>query len=297
MRAAATRARLRAEFPGTRISDVSLDLLDQSGLLPGLALFLSSRQDASAAAEAKPDVSNFLAILAAAGSRAADWPMATALAVGAVPVHLDSGFIGADPRFLRSAYVPVFRDVLSTASRESGVPAELLYALARRESLFDPEALSPNQALGLFQFIPTTFDYLDKERKWRLMEESRVGSRDEYLLSPELSARLAGRWFSKLLIPGWAREFNPSQSDGLNWFEASLADDQERAILLSLMEHNAGRGNVSSWLERWRKQGRQNDIEYMVETAGAAETRFLVRGVWTDAAIASAVGLLAPVAR
>jgi hypothetical protein len=53
------------------------------------------------------------------------------------------------------------------------------------------------------------------------MEESRVGSRDEYLLSPELSARLAGRWFSKLLIPGWSRQFNPSQSDGLNWFEAS----------------------------------------------------------------------------
>jgi tetratricopeptide (TPR) repeat protein len=170
-RAGRTRAAERGQIGSFgEISDVSLDLLDQSGLLPGLALFLSSRQDVSAAAEAKPDASNFLAILAAAGSRAADWPMATALAVGAVPVHLDSGSIGADPRFLRSAYVPVFRDVLSTASRESGVPAELLYALARRESLFDPKPcprIRRSVSSSSFQRPSTTSTRSGSGASWR----------------------------------------------------------------------------------------------------------------------------------
>ena len=80
----------------------------------------------------------------------------------------------------------------------------------------------------------------------------------------------------------------------VDWFDGTATPRQQRVVLLALMEHSRGYRAVRDWLDRWNAQGRGEDFEYMIETAGAAETRVLVRGVVTDASIVSAIGLFDP---
>ncbi len=297
------RRALRARTPGERLQNLPLESLDRASDLVPVALLLALRQDALAAAARPDEARNALEVHAAIGLRAGDLPLATSMAIGS----LSGGGHDREPRFLASAYPPAFDGVFRAAARAESVPAELLYALARRESLFDPAAISTFSARGLFQFIPSTFDALDE--RWRLLERAGVADRDRYLLDPELNARLGARWLADelifrqncVLLKELGRECtsanraNPQlalvpSATGLD----PLADPrQQRVLLLALMEHSRGYGAVRGWLDRWRAERRDRDLEYMIETAGAAETRVLVRGVLTDAGIAAAIGLFA----
>ena len=49
-----------------------------------------------------------------------------------------------------------FADLFTQASQKYGVPADLLVAVARQESGFDPKAVSPAGARGLMQLMPGT---------------------------------------------------------------------------------------------------------------------------------------------
>jgi hypothetical protein len=71
--------------------------------------------------------------------------------------------------------------------RQEGVPLELL-AVAEVESAFDPLALSPKGARGLWQFMPATAE------RFGLRVE---GARDERTL-PALSTRAAARYLREL---------------------------------------------------------------------------------------------------
>ncbi len=56
----------------------------------------------------------------------------------------------------RVRFVPLFQ----AASREFGVPPDLLMALAYRESNWDPAARSRSGAMGVGQLMPTTVDFV-----------------------------------------------------------------------------------------------------------------------------------------
>jgi soluble lytic murein transglycosylase len=147
---------------------------------------------------------------------------------------------------------------------------ELLYGVARQESAFYPAALSRSGALGLFQFIPSTFNALDK--KWSLLEGSGIHTYQEYLLDPDRSIELGGRWFHEELLP---------KNNG--------------SILGALVEHHAGGKPAVGWSKKLRDLGRWNDVEYSVERIpdnADNETRLFVIGVLRDMSIITAAGVL-----
>lgn len=299
------RRAIRERSFGDRLQNLPLARLDRGSDLESLVLLLALRQDALAAAIRPDEPKNALEVHAAVGLRTGDLPLAMSMAVGALSGAEWRTRPDADPRFLRSAYPPAFADVFSAAADAEQIPAELLYALARRESLFDPAAISTFSAQGLFQFIPSTFEALDE--RWRLLEGSGVQDRGRYLLDPTLNAHLGARWLADELIHRQncvlIKEHgydctSETRSDprlalitSAAWFDDSADARQQRVVLLALMEHSRGYTAVRQWLDRWRSQGRDRDLEYMIATAAAAETRILVRGVLTDASIAAAIGL------
>ena len=162
--------------------------------------------------------------------------------------------------YLKAAYPPAFADALAESAGKHNVAPEILYALMRKESWFAPTAHSPMGALGLFQFIPTTFFELDRE--WNLLENTQ-NTIETYLTNPQLSIELAGRWVNKLL----------SRHDG--------------DALLAIMEHNAGSTAINRWKQEWN-DGWSRDVEYRVEAAHYGQTRIFVRDVLAGVAVAKA---------
>jgi soluble lytic murein transglycosylase len=171
-----------------------------------------------------------------------------------------------DSRYLAAAYPPVYIDRIQAAVDVHRVPPELLYAVMRRESLFCPAAVSRVGALGLFQFMPSTFGTLDS--RWDLLGRSGLASMEVFLRDLDLSIALGARWFEEELL-------GPNGGD----------------ILLAVMEHNAGYPAVDAWRAEWDRKGRMGDIEFMIETARFTETRIFARSVLTDLVIAEAIGL------
>ena len=55
-------------------------------------------------------------------------------------------------------YKILYSDEISAASNEFSVPRELIYAMIRTESGFDPAAKSKAGAMGLMQLLPSTFE-------------------------------------------------------------------------------------------------------------------------------------------
>jgi len=259
--------RMRQIFPSRRLEEVSLAELNKQGLLPQIGLLLSLRQDAKAAVDAVPQPSNRLQIAGAVGHAVEDWPLSMSL-VMAIGEPLEKLWIAQQEKnYLATAFPPVFAETIMKSSAARGVRPELIYSIIRRESLFYPSALSPKGALGLFQFTPPTFDTLNN--RWRLLESSAINSGAAFLLDPDLSIDLGARWFQDELL---AR--------------------QKGDILLSIMEHNAGYPAVRKWIANWKKVGRSDDVEYMIETMRFAQTRIFARAVLTDMVIADAMGFL-----
>jgi soluble lytic murein transglycosylase len=265
-RALAASEQLREIFPSRLPNEISIDELDRAGVLTPLALLLSLRQDAVAAATWSPDAANRLSVASAVGRAGGDWPFAMLLVFGLDRSLSTQSGMQHDPLYLPVAYAPVYRDLIYEAAEANDVPPDLLYSIMRRESLFHPTAISKRGALGLFQFMPSAFAVLDK--RWDLLDRSGMPSMEAFLFDPHLTIDLGARWFGEELL---------KRNDG--------------NILLAVMEHNAGYPAVKAWLESWESAGRSDDIEYMIETARFVETRIFTRSVLTDIALADAMRL------
>jgi soluble lytic murein transglycosylase len=85
-----------------------------------------------------------------------------------------------------------FRDHMAGFSRRSGIEPALAYALIRKESAFDPGAVSRVGALGLMQLMPAT-----ARRVARDLGEPSPSTDD--LLSPELNLRLGHEYLVRML--------------------------------------------------------------------------------------------------
>ena len=233
--------------------------LEKSGLLTSLAVLLALRQDTLVAPDVKKSIANRIIIAKKIGMTSNDWTTAQRILEfwgGGVDLRRKTGYLSV-------AYPVTFFRQLLESRRDYGVQPELLYAVMRHESLFYPAAISQAGALGLFQFIPTTFYELDHE--WKLLSgEQTPTTMDAYLSNPELSIKLGARWFRKLI----------ANSAGMELF--------------ALMEHNAGAEAVNKWKNHWSEIERSDDIEYMIETARFLQTRIFVRDVLTGIAVMKA---------
>jgi soluble lytic murein transglycosylase-like protein len=114
--------------------------------------------------------------------------------------------------------------------------------------------------------MPRTFNVLDN--RWKLLASSGRPSREAFLIDGDLSIDLGARYF-----------------------ESEFLSRNKGNVLLALMGHNAGMPAAREWMEQLKKVGRENDIEFLVETIRFRETRVFVREVLASLAIAEAAGL------
>ena len=128
------------------------------------------------------------------------------------------------------------------------VDPALLYALARQESNFDPEAVSPVGARGLMQLMPATASFV-------------VGD-------PALST-LAGQ--RRLHDPGYSLELGQRYLHHLVRLETVQSD-----LIRALAAYNAGPGNLG----KWQPTNQHRDDPFLfIEAIPIDETRTFVQRV------------------
>ncbi|MFY9536511.1 MAG: lytic transglycosylase domain-containing protein, partial [Bacillota bacterium] len=106
----------------------------------------------------------------------------------------------------------------------------LITAVVRVESRFRPEAVSAKGAMGLMQVMPDTSNWIARELGIQ-------GFDTEMLYDPATNLDL-GTWYLAFLF----RECNGD-------------------LVCALGSYNAGRGNVSKWIEEKRWNGTEKDLD------------------------------------
>ena len=244
-------------FPSKRLQNISLDDIDSSGLIGYVALIISFQQDVKRANVLDKVKNSRLQYAGFVGENTGDWSTSLNL----------TGFspsVQKDKRFLATAYPYIFIDEINTAAKKYNVRSELLYSIMRQESLFCSTAMSPNGAIGLFQFMPSTFEILLKENDNLSLKGAH--SIEAFLFDPKLSIDLGGFWFG-----------------------IKLKGNQNDNLLFCIIEHHAGFEAVESWKKYWKYSGQINDIEYMVESIRFKSTKNFVRLILRDMAIVNII--------
>ncbi len=137
-----------------------------------------------------------------------------------------------------------YPDAVSGAAAATDIDPQLLFAIARQESAFSPDAKSPAGALGLMQLMPSTAKYTAKR--------SGLNYRTRDLLKPEANITLGSRYLNSLL----------SQFEGNR--------------ILAAAAYNAGPTRVRQWL---RASEGKKPFDVWIETIPFKETRGYVQNV------------------
>lgn len=137
-----------------------------------------------------------------------------------------------------------YRDVLEPAARDAGVDPSLVFAVARKESAFSPDARSRVGALGLLQVMPETGRRVASD-----LGLSSPGASD--LLDPAINARLGATYLSQML----------ERFDG--------------NVILAAAAYNAGPSRAEDWAERHSGQ----PAAVWIENITFGETRDYVKSV------------------
>ena len=156
----------------------------------------------------------------------------------------------AETRLIYSAAYPhSFRNLVVQHSRAARVNPDLMQALIREESAFNPSARSPTGALGLAQLMPATASAVAKQLNVPLVATSS-------LLEPQQNIRLGSAYLGSL-----QRRFagNPAYA---------------------VASYNAGPGAVDRWLSRFPDA----ELDEWVEQIPVEETRLYVKRVLGSAA-------------
>lgn len=123
----------------------------------------------------------------------------------------------ANQKYMYSTYPLKYEAEVNAASEKYDIDKALIYAVIKTESDFDPNAESGAGALGLMQFVPNTFEWLQTYYK----EENDYTFED--LRNPEISIDYGTHLLSILF----------------NMYET------EDTVLCA---YNGGLGNVDEWL-------------------------------------------------
>ena len=138
-----------------------------------------------------------------------------------------------------------YEEIISRYSEEYNIPKDVIFAVIKVESDFDPEAVSSAGAMGLMQMMPSTFEWLTGEEH--------LGERlpSSKLCDPEVSIRYGTYYLAYLY-----RSFD------YNWHNTFAA-------------YNGGEGNVRKWLGNPEYSDGQGNLTHIP----FAETRSYVSKV------------------
>ncbi|MDQ6699376.1 MAG: transglycosylase SLT domain-containing protein [Acidobacteriota bacterium] len=165
-----------------------------------------------------------------------------------VPDHLSIPFESAPAAFWQALFPMPFRDQLVKAAKLQGLDPNIVAALIRQESEFNPGALSPAKAYGLTQIVPATGRELAERAGIR-------GFDTPMLFDPETNLKL-GTTYLHSMLNQWNGRWEPT-----------------------LASYNAGKGRVDEWL-KWSSY--REPAEF-VESIPFTETREYVQAVLRNA--------------
>lgn len=138
-----------------------------------------------------------------------------ALIFVAAALLLFAAFAGSFKTVMKLSYPQKYAELVEKYAAEYGVDENLLYAVIRTESSFNPSAVSSANAVGLTQITPETLEWL----QMKLGESDKTVS----LLDPEASIKYGA------------------------FFLGYLLDEFENTDT-ALAAYHAGRGRINSWL-------------------------------------------------
>lgn len=169
-------------------------------------------------------------------------------AIRSASIGLEWNFDNSDfPWLAHTAYPVPYRSLVHEQEQRHNLPPYLIYAIARKESLFDPLAVSYVGAMGMMQMMPATY---------------------------ETNRKRAGL---PRLVDGALP--TAAQSVVAGGFElAHLLEKFNGSIPLAVMAYNGGSGAV----ERWLTRSGEFTMDVFVEKAGFAQTRNYVRRVYQN---------------
>jgi soluble lytic murein transglycosylase len=145
------------------------------------------------------------------------------------------------------AYPLAYDDVVEPWRERRGLPKYYVHAIMRKESGFDPHALSFADARGLVQMIPRTTR--------RIAEQLGIDYTDDMLWDPDMNLRIG------------------------TWYLSGLLEKFRHQIPLAAGSFNSGPAPVMRWLD----QNGERPIDEFVELVSFAQTREymkLVTGIY-----------------
>lgn len=131
----------------------------------------------------------------------------------------------------RFTYPREFEQEVLTASREYGLDPDLVFAVIRTESHFEPKAVSHAGAEGLMQIMPVTAEWIAWRRGYTHERE---------------------------------KVFEPAYNIDMGCYLLSyLLDYYKNDLILAVAAYNAGASSVDGWLEKSEaSNGESLDIPY-----------------------------------
>jgi soluble lytic murein transglycosylase len=141
---------------------------------------------------------------------------------------------------VKRRFPTAFKDLIVREATKNKIAPEWAFAIARRESSFMPDAVSPANARGLMQLLPSTAKYLEKRS---------ISSRQ--LLDAKTNAKLGNKYLRYLM------------------------DKLDNNAILATASYNAGWRRVKQWLPE--NESLESDI--WVELIPYKETRNYVKAV------------------
>lgn len=172
-------------------------------------------------------------------SRAVLGRVSAALGDHGLAIRWDGFIAGPRPR--------AYEDIVEDAARRHGVEPELLFAVMRVESVYNPRIISYAGAIGLMQIMPRT---------GRLIAHSM--GREEFTVD-------------QLLVP----EIN---IDFAAWYLASLIERWDGRLPLAIASYNGGPHNVRRWM---RDHSETMPLDAFLERIPFDQTHRYVRRVLT----------------
>ncbi|MBU2885123.1 transglycosylase SLT domain-containing protein [Gilvimarinus agarilyticus] len=138
-----------------------------------------------------------------------------------------------------------YREHVQSTAKDTALEPHLLFAIARQESAFTPDARSSAGALGLMQLLPST------AKQTASRSGMQVSNHD--LLNPQTNIALGGRYLNQLM-----GEFNDNR-------------------ILAAAAYNAGPNRVKQWLNQ--EESARLPYDVWIETIPYRETRGYVQNV------------------
>jgi soluble lytic murein transglycosylase len=220
--------------------------LQKAGLLANGALYDFAAKELQAAAAGSPA---WLAMaLAALYGDSGNYINAIETLKRAVPGYFSVALNQIPQPIWQGLFPRPYWEELRRDSLANHLDPYLVAALIRQESEFNPQAVSPANAMGLMQLLPSV-----GKRLARAMKIARFSS--DQLLTPETNLRLGTRYFKQMV------------------------DYYGGQVEYALAAYNAGTDRVDDW----RKSGNFKSMDEFVESIPFTETREYVQAIMRNA--------------